>query len=218
MKFLFYSLSQTNILSMFKNTFFLFFLLFAQMAAAQSEYFEGFILYEYQYYDLDGKDITEMMGPLHGREQHYYINAGNYKAFDENGNLIQLYNSRDNSYYFNRAGKLFQLDAGQTYSDPPKFSKISKRKKIAGYTCKGIESQNDSETPSVYFVSDKLKIHTAAFLEHNLGNWNDFLRVSQGSIFLEYIGYKADHYIVMTAKQIKPMKLPDSEFELEKYL
>jgi hypothetical protein len=41
-------------------------------------YFEGYILYRHEYFDLEGKNISKQMYNLHPKEKHYYINQGNY--------------------------------------------------------------------------------------------------------------------------------------------
>jgi len=52
------------------------------------KYFSGKIVYRYQLKNVNDSDITDALAKFIGKEQHYFINDINYKAYDEVGSSL----------------------------------------------------------------------------------------------------------------------------------
>jgi hypothetical protein len=182
-----------------------------------TDFFTGKIIYKYQFTDAKGNDITGAMAEFTGKEQHYFINGRNYKAYDEKGNLQQLYNSDSNSYYQiakNKSGQ--KIDASIPTSKIFTLNKLDIKEEIAGYTCSAIEVITDDAT-TTYFYTPSVKVSPAVYQKHNFGEWNKVLQATDGALPLKFkmINKKMGSIVwVSTAIQISKQKLPDNLFEL----
>ena len=124
---------------MFKAFYLLAIAAFCLSFRSSEENFAGKIIYQYQFTDLAGKDITDKLAPYVGREQHYFINAGNYKSYDEHQNLMQLYNAATNQYYAVGKDKTAKkYDAAEGASQQFEVKHLTVKEKIAGYACKAV--------------------------------------------------------------------------------
>ena len=187
-------------------------LLIFQNANGQ-EYFEGYILYTYEYFTLEGENITKQKQEMLFKKQHYYIKEGNYVAFDHEEELMQLYNQKGNLYFYKKGDIVYKLDAGNWAQGKTNYSKTKEKAKILKYRCESIK--NDK---SVTFYSNKIKVNPANFESHKFGDWSGYLEFTNGALALRIVTYYDDYYQVMTANKIVPMKLDDAKFDIEKVL
>ncbi|MCH7413122.1 hypothetical protein MM213_06485 [Belliella sp. R4-6] len=187
-------------------------LMFLQNAKGQ-EYFEGYIHYTYEYFTLEGENITKQKQDVLFKEQHYYIKEGNYVAFDQEEALIQLYNQKGNVYYYKNGDGVYKLDAGIWEQGKSNYSKGKKKAKILKYRCESVKKDK-----SVTFYSNKIKVNPANFESHKFGDWSGYLEFTNGALALRIVTYYDDYYQVMTANKIVPMKLDDSKFDIKKIL
>ncbi|MFD2034352.1 hypothetical protein ACFSKL_06095 [Belliella marina] len=187
-------------------------LFFCQKVEGQ-QYFEGYIHYTYEYFTLEGEDISNQKQEFLPKEQHYYIKEGNYVAFDHDGELMQLYNQGGNAYYYQRGEILYKMDAGSWLQGEEKYTEGKEKLKVLKYRCKSVEKEG-----SVTFYSKKVRVDPASFESHTFGNWARYLDFTNGALALKIVNTHGDYYQVITASKVVPMKLDDEKFDLDKIL
>jgi Domain of unknown function (DUF4412) len=184
--------------------------------ASNKNLFVGKIVYEYSFTDLKGNDISGKIAPLLGREQHYFIDNRNYKAYGEKGNWVQLYNSGTNNYFhFNKDGKTAKkLDASIATSKKNIVSKLEQKEKIAGYECNAIQVDTDNAT-IVYYYNKSIKTNGRAFSKHNFGGWNEYLKATRGALSLKFVmtDHKNGFVWTSTAVEVSKQNLSTKDFE-----
>lgn len=185
-------------------------------SCATTSTFQGRIIYKYQYLDKSGKNITDQVKEM-DTEQRYYINPANYKSYNQNGELTQLYNSISNKYFYSVGMELESIDASTP--SPKSFSVQDKKgeEKILNHTCKKILVT--TEVGSVLYYFDKnVKVNKAPFMKHRFGNWSQYLSKTKGALPLKFILTNKEGTLVATAIEIKLMTLSNEEFEVQKAL
>jgi hypothetical protein len=183
------------------------------LSGCSKKYFEGKILYRYQYLDHQGNDITPRIKQHEDTEQHYFINLRNYKSLNEKGELTQLYNSSTNQYFFKVGLELQKMDGSTPFPKTFKAQAQQEKETILGYPCKSI-SVIDETGRTTFLYSRRIKINTAAFSKHRFGNWNNYLGLTKGSLPLKFIVVHTNYTLVATASGVTPMKLADEAFDL----
>lgn len=187
------------------------------ITSCSKNYFEGKILYKYQYLNKEGKDITDRMKEVGGAEQHYFINARNYKSKNEKNQLTQLYNSTTNQYYFNVGLELEMVDAAKEFPKKNDPKLLKGKQTILDVPCSSllVTSEVGSTT---YFYSKKIKVNPIPFSKHRFGNWNNYLKLTKGALPLKFVVVFDQYTLTATAVQVIRMKLNDEEFEIKKAL
>jgi hypothetical protein len=186
-------------------------------ASCSKNYFEGKILYEYQYTDKQGNDITNRMKQEGDVEQHYFINPRNYKSKNQKGQLTQLYNSSTNKYYYNLGLELEEVDAGKEFPKSFESKSLPGKQIILDMPCKSLLIRTEVGS-TTYFYSKKVKVNPAPFSKHRFGNWNSYLSLSKGALPLKFVVTFDRYTLTATAVAITPLKLPDKEFDVRKAL
>ena len=200
-----------------QKSVYLFFFLFAVTAlAGHAQHFKGRIHYQNTFKDLSGKDITGPLVDYLGKEQQYYISGRHYKAYNENNQLIQLYEPETNVYYLIGKGKAPEkFDAATVTSQKHVVTRLTKTEKVAGYACKAIQVETDQAT-IVYYYSPKVKVDPAPFARHHMGEWNQYLEATGGCLPLKYVmtNRTAGYVITSTATEVEPLPLTEADFKL----
>lgn len=193
----------------------LFFVLDSQ---AQEQYFQGRLSLKIEYFDSLGTQI-EALDIGRDTEMHYFISGGDYKSYNEEMVIKQLYNASSNQYFFNHDGELRVLDASYKFPASGEVEHLSETSKLIGKSCNSllITSENDQ---TKYFYSDEIKVDKSLFQNHNFGLWNLFLNSSDGSLALRYeIKYPATGLlVVMEVYEIEELELSGSDFDVEEYI
>lgn len=179
--------------------------------------FEGYILYAYQYLDASGKDITLSMGAENGMEQNYYIDSRNYKGIDEKGQLSQLYNSKSNTYFFQQGSKIRSFPGSTEYPKEFKYNFSKETLTVVGYQCNSVVVSTESGQ-TTYFYNNSISVNINNFENHRFGNWNNYLKATNGALPLKYIVKQKDFTLIATAVQVEQRNLDDSEFNIDKIL
>lgn len=182
--------------------------------------FSGKIVYQYDFRDTkSGNNITDQLSGIIGSEQHYFINSNNYKAFDEDGNLVQLYNADSNKYYFPNpnTGKIMEIDGSFMMSEIISVTKLEGTETILGKTCKilVVATKTDETT---YFYSDEIAVDPSNFSQHKFGGWSEYMKASNGALPLKYILKNEQYTWTSTAVEITRMEIAEEEFVLETIL
>jgi len=194
-----------------------FIVLLGLFASCSPNYFEGKILYKYQYKDKEGNDITEKMKIGKDLEQHYFINPHNYKSKNEKGQLTQLYNSATNKYYFNVGLELEEVSGAKEFPKTFKSTKLSEKLTILDRSCQALLVTSEVGT-TTYFYSKKVKVNPAPFSKHRFGNWNSYLSITKGALPLKFVIVFDRYTLIATAVEVTPMRLSDSSFEVKRAL
>lgn len=181
-----------------------------------SKNFEGYIYYSYQYLDSSGNDITEKMGVDNSLEQNYYINSSNYKGVNEKGQLLQLYNSNTNTYYYQKGTSIKSFPGSLEYPKEFKFEANVDTMTIEGYFCNSIIVTTESGQ-TTYFFSDSISIDYENYKNQRFGNWNKYLNATDGALPLKYIVYQKNYTRIATAQKIEFKMLDNEEFNIEKF-
>jgi len=186
-------------------------------ASCSPNYFEGKILYRYQYKDKEGNDITDKIRIDQDLEQHYFINPLNYKSKNEKGQLTQLYNSATNKYYYNVGLELEEVSGAKEFPKTFKSTKLPGKLTILDRSCQAllVTSEVGSTT---YFYSKKVKVNPAPFSKHRFGNWNSYLSITKGALPLKFVVAFDRYTLIATAVEVTPMRLSDSSFEVKRAL
>lgn len=182
--------------------------------------FSGKIVYQYDFKDTkSGNNITDQLSGIIGSEQHYFMNSKNYKAFDEDGNLVQLYNAESNKYYFPNpnSGEIMEIDGSVMMSEIISVTKLEGTETILGMTCKIlVVTTNTDET--TYYYSDEIAVDPSNFSQHKFGGWSEYMKASNGALPLKYTLKNEQYTWTATAVEISKMELSNEEFDLKKVL
>ncbi|MEQ9089833.1 MAG: hypothetical protein RIE52_02015 [Balneola sp.] len=182
--------------------------------------FSGKIVYEYSFKETKSvKDMTKQMSSLLGMQQHYFVNSGNYKALDENGEFKQLYNSVDNKYYFPNpnTNKIMEIDASLQMSEIVSVKEAEGTETILGRICKKVVVVTKTDE-TTYFYNSEIAVDPSKFSKHLFGGWSTYLEATNGALPLKYV-VKNDNYTwTSTAIEITPTEIPEEEFVLENIL
>ncbi len=178
--------------------------------------FSGYILYDYKYIDSLGQDITDEMGEKLGLKQHYYINGTDYVVFDHHDNMQQLYNSKDNKYYFPFKGEVKVVSGDLAYPNSPKIIESSHKATILGHECSSFVFETATNT-TTYYYSDDFSVDPDVFSGHRFGNWATYLQSSNGGLALKIVIEK-DHYTqILEAVKIEEQTIDQSKFDVASY-
>jgi hypothetical protein len=192
-------------------------LFFSTYCFAQTTFFEGRIIYQNKFTLPSGQDITKIVAKQLGTEQDYYINATNYKSF-LNGVAIkmQLYKGKENKYYVVSGDNTVQVFDGTTVTDKiNKIEYLSGTFDVLGRKCKGLVMYGSS-SKTTYYIDETIRVDPKVYVNHNFGNWNEFMNASKGSLALKFIIENDKYTWEATAIEIEEKKLSDSDFELPK--
>lgn len=179
--------------------------------------FSGKILYENSFTDLKKNDISDQLVIFFGKQNHYFINDSNYKAYDENNRLLYLYNSSSNTYYSvdrqNNVAK--KINAGQITSNKIKFKNLSDNETICGYECSSVELKTDKGTYIFYFTS-LIQVDKNNYSKHYFGEWNSCLNATNGAVPLKVVftDKKTGYIWTSIAKEVSKLNLTTSDFIL----
>jgi len=182
------------------------------------KYFEGKITYKYTFLDpKTGKDITNQYTETIGTKQVYFVDEYHYKSINDWGKLTQLYDAESNTYYSfdGKENKAYKLPAEHRTSSSLSINHPDSTAIILNRECH-IVTLTSNLSRKIYYYDPELKIDYSNFLNHYFGDWNRFLKATDGAIALKTI-VKTDKYIwISEAVEIEWKDLDDSVFKLPK--
>ena len=181
----------------------------------RNDSFSGKIVLANTFTDLKGKDITESKISFFGRENNYFINDSNYKAYNEKNELLYLYNCASNIYYScDRNEKTAEKVNAETITAKKiKIKPLSDKETICGYECSSIEEKTEYGT-TIYFFTPLISINKANYAKHEYGEWNSCLNATNGAVPLKivYTDKKYGYIWTCKAKEVVKMNLTNRDF------
>ncbi|HEX8333912.1 MAG TPA: DUF4412 domain-containing protein [Segetibacter sp.] len=177
--------------------------------------FSGRIVSINTFTDLHLNNIGKQLYPYFGKELYYYIDSKNYKTYNERQQLMYLYNSATTTHYsFDKKSKTASKnDVTLKSTTPTIFTKLPNKETIAGYECEAIQARQ-GKVITTYFYSPKLKLNYNAFLNHEFGEWNAYLKETDGALPLKFTMKDFEKGYIWTneAVEVKQMHLTDEDF------
>ena len=151
----------------------------------QANYFTGKIIYKNQFKDAQGKDITDAMAKVLGKEQHYFISENDYKVFDEENNIIEFHQA-DSNNFSQIAKEKIELRSNYLSKVSTIFNiiKLKTKETIVGYKCNSIQVITDDAT-TTYFYCSALKVNKNIYANNNSGTWIRVLKATDGAVPLK---------------------------------
>lgn len=189
-------------------------LLLGSFAPPVGPWFSGKIMYHNTIKTLSGDDISAKLAPVFGLDDPYYISGNSYKMYTEQGKLVELYNGADNKFHFFMNGQAAPvLDAAT--GTPGTVKPLAQTATIAGYPCQSLQISNEAEGSStIYFYAPKLRVDPTQFNKHNLGNFNTYLKATNGALPLRIVATNTKQGFTMTseATSVQAMPLTAADF------
>ncbi len=195
--------------------YYLFLIILIPQIAYSQKVFNGKITYEYEFLDPSTReDITKEMAKSYGEKQYYFISNNSYKSYDENNNFRQLYNGSTNKYYFVNPSnnEIMVLDASYSISEVISITHSEETKMILGKLCKQVVIKTDQDK-TTYFYNEDLRVDQSMFSGHLFGNWNTFLKASNGALPLEYISESENYIWISTATAYEETDFTSEDFD-----
>lgn len=186
----------------------------------QQRQFEGEVIYKVEIKNPNPNIVPDSVWDARVKDkimyQKYYYKGDKYKSVISK-KAIQLYDSKENAllnYNIENDTILINSIPADKSIDPVKsITHEDTAKEILGYKCqKLIVTGKLSKT--TYYYSTDLKIPAENFKNHNYGNWYQFLKEAN-SLPLKIITKSGFLYMEMTAIEVKPKSIDDSEFVIQ---
>lgn len=155
----------------------------------QDSSFVGRIIYDFSFTSTEtGLDITSDVSPFLGSKQHFYIDGCNYKSYNQDGILTQLYNCGTNNYYYVNPStqEVIEVDAKERLSNLQHIQHLPVEETVLGFTCKKVKIFTDKDT-TTYWYSSAIKVPYENFKDHHYGHWAAYLVETKGALPLKYI-------------------------------
>ncbi len=177
--------------------------------------FEGKILYNNIYKSKIPNVTDEQFTAMMGSQQEYFIKDGDYKSVT-NGSIFQwqLYVNKDNKLYNKMSNSETLLwNDGAVNTDQVLKSEVNKAvTTIAGYECDELVLTCKSGLQK-YYYSTKLGVNPDLFVNHQFGNWYDFVSKSK-SLPLKVVVDNPQFTLESTATEVRSQELDNGLFAL----
>jgi len=190
-------------------------LAFPFTAPANSQYFEGKVVYQNSYKSKRPNVTDAQFTSVMGSKQDYFIKGGNYKSVS-NGtvSIWQIYINKDNKLYnkYTDSETIFWIDGGTKDEVILDIAHNRNVTDVLGYKCDELILKSKSQTEKYYFNS-KFGVDIALYPKHLFGNWYEYLKVAK-ALPLKMIIDNPEFTMTSIAIEVKPMRLDDKEFQL----
>jgi hypothetical protein len=186
----------------------------------QGSSFEGRIIYDFSFTNTEtGEDITSDVSHYLGSRQHYYTDGRNYKSYNQDGILTQLYNSGTNKYYFVNPStqEVMEVDAKEGVSTLENIEHLPEEDMVLGITCRKLKIVTNKDT-TTYWYSSTIKVPFENFKDHHYGHWALYLKETKGALPLKYISRSNLYTMTSIVKQIDRIQFEEKAFDIESML
>ena len=184
-------------------------LLLAGTPAGPGAEFSGCIVYENEYQTLAGETLYYAVKP----KNWFYIQGNNFKLYDRNKQLEELYVGAANALYtFAKGQPRLVADTARRLA-PAVLTCLPTTASILGYRCHLLRL-TVGQVSTLIFYAPELRVDVAAFSRCRALGWYDLLQATDGALPLRTITVDTQHDVTATREAIlvTSMTLPATEF------
>jgi len=184
-------------------------LLAAQLANFSPALFSGCIVYESEYQTLAGETLFYAVKP----KSWFYIQGNNFKLYDRNKQLSELYIGEANALYTFAKGQAKQVADTVRRPAPAALTCLPATATILGYRCHLLRL-TEGRVSTLVFYAPELRVSVAAFRRCPNPGWYALLQATDGALPLRTITIDTEHDVSATreAVAVTPMLLPAADF------
>ncbi|QKG56739.1 hypothetical protein GKZ68_08955 [Hymenobacter sp. BRD128] len=184
-------------------------LLLADTPAGSGAEFGGCIVYENEFQTLAGETLFYAVKP----KSWFYIQGNNYKLYDRNKQLNELYIGDTNALYTFAKGQARQVADTARRPAPAVLTCLPTTATILGYRCHLLRLA-DGRISTLVFYAPELRVRVGAFSRCPSYGWYQLLQATDGALPLRTITIDTQHDVTATREAIAvtPMVLPTTDF------
>lgn len=184
-------------------------LLLAWRPASEAAWFSGSIEYENEYQTLAGDPLYYAVKP----KNWFYVQDNNYKLYDRNKQLSELYLGDKNELYTFSKGNATLVAATTQPPAPAALTCLPTTATILGYPCQMLRLVRGNVS-TLIFYSSALRLNVAAFSKCPSWGWRQLLQATDGALPLRTITVDAEHDLTATVEAIavQPRVVAATEF------
>lgn len=174
-----------------------------------SPWFSGRIIYQNEYQNAAGERLFYAAKP----ENWFYIQGNNFKMYDRNRKLQELYIGQANQLYRAQEGAVVLVPDTARHLAKSTIKRLATTATILGYPCHTLQLVADG-VATLVFYSAALRVNPAGFSRCATPGWYELLQATDGAIPLRTISVNAERGYTATseATAVQAMVLPSSEF------
>jgi hypothetical protein len=175
----------------------------SSFSAPSEPYFSGCIVYENEYQTLAGDRLYYAVNP----KNWFYVQDNNFKLYDRNKKLLELYIGDKNEFYTVENGKAVLMR--DTARRPPSsvLKCLPTTATILGHPCQMLQLIKGS-TSALIFYSPEVRIDATLISHFPAPGWFSFLQATDGALPLRVIMVDAQHDVTMTTEAISVQNMP----------
>lgn len=181
-------------------------------AFAQTQYFEGQILYKNTFIPITTKYDTIQLYKRFGKEATLYFKEGNYLEMYDSGLMReQRFHKNENRIYYSQdvTDTLHWFSASRPAQKILRTEIHPKKEVILGIECDELVNYYLDKTISFYFNSDTLQINPEWFTNFSFANKNVNTEKMK-SLYLKYKIESSDFTTIVTAVSIRPRPVDEN--------
>lgn len=184
-------------------------LLLAGIPAGPGADFSGCIVYENEYQTLAGETLYYAVKP----KNWFYIQGNNFKMYDRNKQLEELYLGDINALYtFTKGQPKLVADTARRPA-PASLTCLPTTATILGYRCHLLRLA-EGRVSTLVFYAPELRVNVANFSRCPSHGWYELLQATDGALPLRTITVDTQHDVTATreAISVEPLALLATEF------
>lgn len=184
-------------------------LLLAGTPAGPGAEFSGCIVYENEYQTLAGETLYYAVKP----KNWFYIQGNNFKLYDRNKQLEELYIGGANALYTFAKGQPRLVADTARRPRPAALTCLPTMATILGYRCHLLRL-TEGGISTLVFYAPELRVQAAAFSHCPVPGWYELLQATDGALPLRTITIDTQHDVSATRESIAvtPLALAATEF------
>jgi hypothetical protein len=177
--------------------------------------FEGEVIYANTFTSKMPGISDNKLASIIGSKQEYYIKNERYKSVTDGMITFQLYDKITNRVYnkANNSDTLYWFSATINTDEVMEYEIKNNQAEILGKPCSALVAKTKTGV-TTYYYNNEYKVDSAAYKEHNYGNWAFFV-LKTGALPLKTVIENDQFRMESTAVEVKPIKLQDNFFEIK---
>jgi hypothetical protein len=172
-------------------------LLLAGPLAGPGALFSGCIVYENEYQTLAGETLYYAVKP----KSWFYIQGNNFKLYDRNKQLAELYVGAANALYTFAKGQPRLVADTARRPAPVTLTCLPTTATILGYRCHLLRL-TEGQVSTLVFYAPELRASVAAFSRCPALGWRALLQATDGALPLRTITIDTEHDVSATREAI----------------